>query len=179
MSVTETQIQHHFLDRFHQTHGEAPENWAAALWQRLSVDASIDALEAASEKLIREHNGKTLPSFKVCLATIMEAQRTKPEDARPGIKRQITAENYFDEALAYMKAHKHPHSSTMGAMIEPGTPEWEAWFQYLASRGMPSLRMKKIRDFAKQPDGNGGMHYIVTERYMVPTVFPFEFDATA
>lgn len=179
MSVSETQIQHHFLDRFHQTHGEAPENWASALWQRLAVDTSIEALETASERLIREHNGKTLPSFKVCLAAIMDASRFKPEDVRPGQRRSINAVNYYDEALAYMKAHKHPHSTGMGAMIEPGTPEWDDWYRYFGARQIPTLRMKKIHDFAKQPDGNGGMHYIVTERYMVPTVFPLEFDATA
>lgn len=175
--ITEEQIQHHFIDRFQETHGEAPDTFAAAFWKRLPKDTTLDALEAASEHIIRTKRTKSFPSYSECLDVIAEMARNKVVTPIAGARRSITNENYVTEALAFMKAHRR--GDQIGAMIEPGTPEWSLWVAYFIAKQIPSLRMARIEAFARHKTAEGEVEWRVTDRFMVPARYPMEFDASA
>jgi hypothetical protein len=68
--ISEREIQHHFVDRFIETHGEPKDGYVAGLWKRLPRDTTIEALEAAAERLIRTKKTKSFPTFPECLDAI-------------------------------------------------------------------------------------------------------------
>lgn len=178
--ITEFEIEHHFIAKFKDTHGEPPEgkNFAKSIEGRAPKNATVLSLETAAERLIRTKKAKTFPSFPDCLNAIIEASRHDAPQAKPGtLSKIVTPENYAAMALDHMRLHSY--YGAMGCMIEPGSPEWGLWVAYFIAKGVPAKRMASIEAFARRPAIEGEAQWMVTDRYMVPSRYPMEFDASA
>lgn len=178
--ITEFEIEHHFIAKFKDTHGEPPEgkNFAKSIEGRAPKNATVLSLEAAAERLIRTKKAKTFPSFPDCLNAIIEASRHDAPQAVPGAATKIiTPENYAAMAMDHMRAHSS--YGAMGCMIEPGSPEWGLWAAYFIAKGISAKRMASIEAFARRPAVEGEERWMVTDRYMVPARYPMEFDTSA
>lgn len=176
--ITEADVQHHFVDRFVETHGEPRDGYVAGLWKRLPRDVTIDALEGAAEKMIRTKRSKTFPAFAECLDAIQSWSRTTATAFPGASKNVVTAENYVSMAQNSMKLRQRGEG--IGCMIEPGSEEWFAWKAYFAGLGYKASRMHQIEDKARGYDRETDrIKWYVTERYMVPSQWPVEFDPNA
>lgn len=178
--ITEFEIEHHFIAKFKDTHGEPPEgkNFAKSIEGRAPKNATVLSLETAAERLIRTKKAKTFPSFPDCLNAIIEASRHDTPQATPGaVAKIVMPENYAAMALDHMRLHGSYGS--LGCMIEPGSPEWGLWVAYFIAKSIPAKRMASIEAFARRPAIEGQIQWIVTDRYMVPARYPMEFDASA
>jgi hypothetical protein len=176
--ISEAEIQHHFIDRFLESHGEAPDKFAAALYKRLPKSATVASLETASERLIRSKQSKSFPSFPESLRAIIDASGTGTASAVPGsMAKLVTPENYTAMALDHMKLHAA--YGQMGCMIEPGSPEWGLWVAYFIAKQIKMPRMEHIEAFARRPAIEGVIQWVISDRYMVPARYPMEFDASA
>jgi len=79
--ISEQEIQHHFVERFVETHGEPKDGYVSGLWKRIPRDTTIEALEAAAEHMIRTKRTKSFPTFPECLDAIklhLAKQATPP-----------------------------------------------------------------------------------------------------
>lgn len=176
--ISEAEIQHHFIGRFVETHGDAPEGFTSAIYKRAPKSATINSLEAAAERIIRTKKSKSFPSFAESLAAIVEASGSGVSRSAPGsLAKLVTADNYEAMALDHMRLNAAYGS--MGAMIEPGTDEWGLWAAYFIAKDIQRPRMVSIESFARRPAIDGVVQWDVTARYMVPTRFPIEFDHDA
>lgn len=175
--ITEIEIQHHFIDKFNETHGDAPEGFASAIYKRAPKAATIASLEAAAERVIRTKKSKSFPSFAESLSAIVEAAGSPSARHGSTTSKIITADNFEGMALDHMRATAAYGS--MGCMIEPGSPEWELWAAYFIDKDIKRPRMVQIEAFARRAAVDGIIQWVVSDRYMVPARYPSEFDASA
>lgn len=176
--ISEAEIQHHFIGRFVETHGDAPEGFTSAIYKRAPKSATVISLEAAAERIIRTKKSKSFPSFAESLAAIVEASGSvSTRQSSGGITKIVTPENYENMALDHMRGNAA--YGIMGAMIEPGSDEWSLWVAYFIAKDIQRPRMASIEAFARRPAIDGVTQWDVTARYMVPARFPIEFDHDA
>jgi hypothetical protein len=201
--VTVEEINHHLFDRLAHR-GEPKEGVAEELERLLGRGIEVHHLEAAAHTISTRVKSKTIPDVPTILQHVNDAAEYKTAASQlPGVTvNHVTPDNYSDKALAHMRTYRR--GEQLGHMIEPGTKAWEAWGAYFKAKKIPHVRFTEIENASRHIEmskedrerfgkmlvelarnknapvpkypASARVVWTPTDRYMVPSQFPAEFD---